>query len=182
MPIVDSTLAPASATFAANREHMLGLLQQVRACEQRTHAKSAASRERFEQRGQLLPRDRLALLLDPGAPFLELATLAGLGLDTPDLARSVPGGGVIAGIGFVSGVRCMVLVSDAGIDAGALQPMGLDKIAAGAGTRAGQQAALRAAGRVAPAPTCWPTGWRTSSAAAAPSATWRACRPPGCRW
>ncbi|HYF21717.1 MAG TPA: carboxyl transferase domain-containing protein, partial [Ramlibacter sp.] len=62
------------------------------------------------------------------APFLELSTLAGLGLDTPDLARSVPGGGVIAGIGFVSGVRCMVLVSDSGIDAGALQPMGLDKL------------------------------------------------------
>ncbi|WBY02337.1 acyl-CoA carboxylase subunit beta [Ramlibacter tataouinensis] len=128
MPVIESTLAPGSAAFAANRQHMLGLLQQVRDCEQRTQARSAASRERFEQRGQLLPRDRLALLLDPGAPFLELATLAGLGLDTPDLGRSVPGGGVIAGIGFVSGVRCMVLVSDAGIDAGALQPMGLDKI------------------------------------------------------
>ena len=76
----------------------------------------------------MLPRERLSLLLDPGTPFLELSTLAGLGLDNPDQEKSVPGGGVIAGIGFVSGIRCMVLASDSGIDAGALQPMGLDKI------------------------------------------------------
>ena len=75
----------------------------------------------------MLPRERLALLLDGGAPFLELATLAGLGFDTPDLERSIPGGGIIGGIGFVAGVRCMVSASDSGIDAGALQPMGLDK-------------------------------------------------------
>jgi geranyl-CoA carboxylase beta subunit len=107
---------------------MLELLERVRELEQRTKAKSAASRGRFEQRGQLLPRERVALLLDAGAPFLELSTLAGYGLDTDDPQRSVPGGGVICGIGFVSGVRCMVLASDSGIDAGALQPMGLDKL------------------------------------------------------
>ncbi|KQT13121.1 acyl-CoA carboxylase subunit beta [Ramlibacter sp. Leaf400] len=128
MPQIETTVAPGSEAFAANREHMLGLLQRVRTYEQRTRAKSTAARERFEQRGQLLPRQRLSLLLDPGAPFLELASLAGLGLDTDDLDRSVPGGGMVAGIGFVSGVRCMVLVSDSGIDAGALQPMGLDKL------------------------------------------------------
>lgn len=128
MAHIESTVSVSSPAFVANREHMLALLAQVRAYEQRTHTKSAASRERFEKRQQLLPRERLALLLDPGAPFLELSTLAGLGLDTPDLARSVPGGGVIAGIGFVSGIRCMVLASDSGIDAGALQPMGLDKL------------------------------------------------------
>ncbi|PUE11883.1 acetyl-CoA carboxylase carboxyltransferase subunit [Limnohabitans sp. T6-5] len=128
MAHIESTVSVSSPAFVANREQMLALLAQVRAYEQRTHTKSAASRERFEKRQQLLPRERLALLLDPGAPFLELSTLAGLGLDTPDLARSVPGGGVIAGIGFVSGIRCMVLASDSGIDAGALQPMGLDKL------------------------------------------------------
>ncbi|WP_090137772.1 acyl-CoA carboxylase subunit beta [Limnohabitans sp. DM1] len=128
MAHIESTVSVSSPAFVANREHMLALLAQVRAYEQRTHTKSAASRERFEKRQQLLPRERLALLLDPGAPFLELSTLAGLGLDTLDLARSVPGGGVIAGIGFVSGIRCMVLASDSGIDAGALQPMGLDKL------------------------------------------------------
>ncbi len=128
MAQIESTISVSSPAFAANREQMLSLLTQVRSYEQRTQAKSAASRERFEKRQQLLPRERLSLLLDPGAPFLEFSTLAGLGLDTSDLERSVPGGGVIAGIGFVSGIRCMVLASDSGIDAGALQPMGLDKL------------------------------------------------------
>ncbi|TFZ07868.1 acyl-CoA carboxylase subunit beta [Ramlibacter humi] len=128
MPTIDSTLAPSSEVFAANRAHMLGLLEQVRAHEERTRTKSAAAGERFAARGQLLPRERIALLLDPGAPFLELCTLAGLGMDTPDLSKSVPGGGIVAGIGFVSGIRCMVMASDSGIDAGALQPMGLEKL------------------------------------------------------
>jgi geranyl-CoA carboxylase beta subunit len=128
MPAIESSLSPASVDFHTRRAGMLDLLGQVRALEQRTRAKSEASRARFEQRGQLLPRERVALLLDAGAPFLELSTLAGYGVDTEDLARSVPGGGVICGIGFVSGVRCMVVASDAGIDAGALQPMGLDKL------------------------------------------------------
>ena len=128
MPAIESSLLPASVDFHTRRAGMLELLGQVRALEQRTRAKSEASRARFEQRGQLLPRERVALLLDAGAPFLELSTLAGYGMDTEDLARSVPGGGVICGIGFVSGVRCMVVASDAGIDAGALQPMGLDKL------------------------------------------------------
>ena len=128
MPAIESSLSPASVDFQGRRAGMLELLGQVRALEQRTRAKSEASRARFEQRGQLLPRERVALLLDAGTPFLELSALAGYGMDTEDLARSVPGGGVICGIGFVSGVRCMVVASDAGIDAGALQPMGLDKL------------------------------------------------------
>ncbi|MFA7505189.1 MAG: carboxyl transferase domain-containing protein [Burkholderiaceae bacterium] len=128
MAHIESTISTGSESFQTNREHTLGLLERVRRYEQRTREKSAASRERFERRGQLLPRERLSLLLDPGAPFLELASLAGLGLDTPNLEKSVPGGGVVAGVGFVSGLRCMVLASDSGIDAGALQPMGLDKL------------------------------------------------------
>ena len=127
MPQIESSIATGSAAFASNRTQMLGLIERLRAYEGRTQTKSAASRQRFEQRQQLLPRERLSLLLDPGAPFLEFCTLAGLSLDTADLDKSVPGGGVIAGIGFVSGIRCMVTASDSGIDAGALQPMGLDK-------------------------------------------------------
>jgi len=128
MPQIESTVSLSSPAYAVNRDHMLALLDQVRQYEQRARDKSALSRERFEKRQQLLPRERLALLLDPGAPFLELSTLAGFGLDTPDPDKSVPGGGIIAGIGYVSGVRCMVMASDSGIDAGALQPKGLDKL------------------------------------------------------
>jgi geranyl-CoA carboxylase beta subunit len=128
MPQIESSISSSSPAFAVNRAHMLALLDKVRQSEQRARDKSALSRERFEKRKQLLPRERLALLLDAGAPFLELCTLAGFGLDTPDPDKSVPGGGVIAGIGYVSGVRCMVMASDSGIDAGALQPKGLDKL------------------------------------------------------
>ncbi|MBO9514318.1 MAG: acyl-CoA carboxylase subunit beta [Variovorax sp.] len=127
MATIESTISRGSETFKAHRDGMLALIERVRGYERRTLATSAKSRERFEKRGQLLPRERLSLLLDPGTPFLEISSLAGLGLDHPDLDRSVPGGGVIGGIGWVSGVRVMVNASDSGIDAGALQPMGIPK-------------------------------------------------------
>ncbi|ABD88743.1 acyl-CoA carboxylase subunit beta [Rhodopseudomonas palustris] len=127
MAIIDSTIAPGGEAFKANRDGMLALIARMRELEERARKASAASGERFHKRGQLLPRERVALLLDPGAPFLELSTLAGYLFDTADAAKSVPGGGVIAGIGFVSGVRCMISANDSGIDAGALQPYGLDK-------------------------------------------------------
>ena len=127
MTIVESTLALNGPVFAANRTSMLDLITRVRNLEQRTRDASAASKRRFETRGQLLPRERLALLLDPGSDFLELCTLTGYMLDVPDGDKSVAGGGIIAGIGYVRGTRCMIVVSDSGIDAGALQPRGLDK-------------------------------------------------------
>ena len=127
MSTIESTIFPGSDAFEANRAGMLALLERVDGYVQRSVATSGKSRERFEKRGQLLPRERLALLLDPGTPFLEIGALAGLGLDNPDLEKSVPGGGVIGGIGWVSGVRVMVNASDSGIDAGALQPMGIPK-------------------------------------------------------
>ncbi len=128
MPHIESKLSITSDNYRANRQGMQALLDRVRLMEARARQKSAASRERFEKRGQMLPRERLSLLLDLGAPFQELSTLAGFGLDSADLERSVPGAGIITGIGFVAGIRCMVLASDSGIDAGALQPMGLDKL------------------------------------------------------
>lgn len=117
----------AADTMAANRAAMLAQWDAAEAIAARAAAASERSRDRFAARGQLLPRDRVALLLDPGAPFLELARHAGYGMDTDDRDRSVPGGGVIGGIGQVSGHRCVICASDSGIAAGALQPMGLDK-------------------------------------------------------
>src|SRR5215831_11249422 len=127
MAVIENAISPASDTFRANRDGMLALIARMRALEQRTRDASSLAKDRFHKRGQLLPRERVALVLDPGAPFLELSTLAGYMFDVPDAEKSVPGGGVIAGIGFVAGIRCMVSASDAGIDAGALQPFGLDK-------------------------------------------------------
>src|ERR1700740_2603042 len=127
MAFIESTIATSGAAFAANRDGMLALISRIRALEERTRAASAAAKDRFHKRGQLLPRERVALVLDPGSPFIQLSTLAGYMFDVADPDKSVPGGGVIAGIGFVSGIRCMVSANDAGIDAGALQPYGLDK-------------------------------------------------------
>ncbi|NCV88741.1 MAG: acyl-CoA carboxylase subunit beta, partial [Betaproteobacteria bacterium] len=60
---------------------MLEQLGRLRALEARTVQQSAAAKTLFDRRGQLLPRERLARLLDPGAPWLEFSTLAGYGMD-----------------------------------------------------------------------------------------------------
>ncbi len=85
MATIESSISTGGAAFQSNRAGMLALLERVRGCMRRAVAASEASRPRFEQRGQLLPRERVALLLDPGAPFLELCALAGLGLDNADV-------------------------------------------------------------------------------------------------
>ena len=117
-----------SPQAAQRREAMLQRIAQLRALEERAAQASARSQPVFDKRGQLLPRARVGLLLDAGAPWLPLCSLAGFMQDAKDPAQLVPGGGIIAGIGFVSGVRCMVVASDSGIEAGAIQAMGLDKI------------------------------------------------------
>ena len=125
---VESRHQPQSDQARQRREAMLARIAELRALEARAAEASARSRPVFDKRGQLLPRERFGLLLDPGAPFLPLCSLAGYLQDTKDPAKSVPGGGMLAGIGFVSGVRCMVVASDSGIEAGAIQPRGLEKI------------------------------------------------------
>ena len=128
MAILDLRLDTGSEAFAANRAHGLALIDEWRAIEARTRGASARAQALFDKRGQLLPRERVARLLDPGVPFLELSTLAGWLQDVPDVDKSIPGGGVIAGIGVISGTRVMLVADDAGIDAGALQPKGLEKL------------------------------------------------------
>jgi geranyl-CoA carboxylase beta subunit len=127
MTVIQSSLSVQSADYQDNRVEMIALLERRDSLLARARNASEAARARFEKRGQLLPRERLSLLLDRGAPFLEICSLAGFRLNTPDAEKSVPGGGLIAGIGEISGVRCMILASDSGIEAGALQPKGLDK-------------------------------------------------------
>jgi geranyl-CoA carboxylase beta subunit len=110
------------------REAMLARIAALRALEGRAAQASAQSKAVFDKRGQLLPRERVALLLDPGTPYLPLCSLAGFMQDHKDSELSVPGGGVVAGIGVVEGARCMIVASDSGIEAGAIQAMGLEKI------------------------------------------------------
>jgi geranyl-CoA carboxylase beta subunit len=127
MPVFKSSLDTAGSACAENRAHMLSLIARHDELRDRTAAASGRAGPRFAKRGQLLPRERLALLLDAGAPYLELSACAGYLLDHPDPDKSTPGGGLLAGIGQVSGARCVVVVDDSGIEAGALQPMGLEK-------------------------------------------------------
>lgn len=109
-----------SAVFANNRSEMLEQIGKLDSLNRRGAELSATRRARFEQRGQLMPRERLSRLLDPGMPFFSLANLAGFLYDDRDPDKSLPGGNAIVGIGFVSGVRAVVAVNDSGIQAGAL--------------------------------------------------------------
>ncbi|MFO1219985.1 MAG: carboxyl transferase domain-containing protein [Burkholderiaceae bacterium] len=127
MPPLASALDTASAAFKANAARMHERLAEVRALEAKVVAESESKRERFEARGQLLPRERVARLVDRDADFLPLASLAGLGMHDDDGKKSVMGGGSIAGIGVVAGKRCIVGASDSGIKGGTVAPMGLKK-------------------------------------------------------
>lgn len=127
MPAIKSEIDIASEVFQANRDAMLAKIDEFRSLESQIRKISNSKKETFEKRGQLLPRERLALLLDKGAPFLHIATLAGLGMHDDDGVTEVYGGGVIIGIGYVSGIRCMIKVSDSAIKGGTTAPMGLEK-------------------------------------------------------
>ncbi len=127
MPALSSQIAPRSAGFAANVARMTERLAQVRALEQKVIAESESKRDKFEKRKQLLPRERVARLIDRGSEFLELSALAGLGMHDDDGKKSVMGGGAIVGIGVVSGKRVLISANDSAVKGGTVAPMGLKK-------------------------------------------------------
>lgn len=127
MAVITSKISPDSDAFRQNRKDMLAKIEGVRALEQKVRDTSNAKADLFAKRGQLTPRDRIDLLLDKGSPFLELQTLAGLGMHDDDGKDSIMGGGAIIGIGYVEGVRCMINASDSGIKGGTVAPMGMKK-------------------------------------------------------
>ncbi|TDV45835.1 geranyl-CoA carboxylase beta subunit [Pseudomonas helmanticensis] len=126
MPQIQSLLDPHGEAFARNRAAMLAAIAQVQQLEQNLLNKAAEAKAKFDKRGQLLPRERLNLLLDPGAPFLELASLAGYKLHD-DKDGSSAGGGLIAGIGYVCGIRAMIVANNSAIKGGTISPSGLKK-------------------------------------------------------
>ena len=89
MPVLASRIDTPSPAFAANAQLMQERLAEVQRLEQAVIAASAGKRERFESRGQLLPRERVARLLDRGTSFLELSRLAGLNMHDDDGRKSV---------------------------------------------------------------------------------------------
>jgi geranyl-CoA carboxylase beta subunit len=127
MPALGSTLNPKSPAFEANARRMHERLAEVRALEAKVVAESESKREKFEKRGQLLPRERVSRLIDRGSEFLELSTLAGLGMHDDDGKKSVMGGGSIVGIGVVAGKRVLISANDSAVKGGTVAPMGLKK-------------------------------------------------------
>src|SRR5260370_22843187 len=127
MPILETRVDRSSESFRTNREQMLALIAEFRGREQKVRDASNAKRDLFRKRGQVLRRERVALLPDRGAPWLEFSTLAGYRMHDDDGRDGVQGGGGIAGIGYVSGIRCVVAASDSAIKGGTSTPMGVKK-------------------------------------------------------
>lgn len=127
MAVWRSQIETGSEAYRQNRAEMLALVDGFRKLEQRVRDTSNARRPVFEKRGQITPRDRIAHLLDRGATFLEISTLCGYQMHDDDGAGNIMGGGFIAGIGSVAGIRCMITASDSGIKGGTIAPMGLRK-------------------------------------------------------
>ena len=126
MPVIESKVDTGSDTFKANREGMLQFIADWRAVEQKGRDEEETKRARFHKRNQLLPRERLHLMLDRGSPWLEFSTLCGYKLHD-DKDGSLAGGNMIAGIGYVSGTRCFVIASNSAIKGGTMTPWGVQK-------------------------------------------------------
>ncbi len=128
MSVIQSRISTSSETFKQNRSDMLSLVSKLQELNARAGTISEQRKPRFEARGQLTPRERLARLLDPGMPWLAVGNISGYLLDSKDEAKSIPGSTLICGIGFVRGVRAMVVVDDSGIKGGTLTEASAYKI------------------------------------------------------
>ncbi|HEY7048119.1 MAG TPA: carboxyl transferase domain-containing protein [Jatrophihabitantaceae bacterium] len=122
MTTLRSTLDAGSAEFAANRDAMLAKLAELDA----EHAKAIGGGgpkyvDRHHQRGKLLPRERIELLVDPDSPFLELSPLAAWGSDF------AVGASIVSGIGVVEGVECVIVANDPTVRGGTSNPWTLRK-------------------------------------------------------
>ena len=132
MPVLDSKIMINSKSFKQNEADHLLLINEFRALEQKISDNSARAKPKFDKRGQLLPSARLKALLDPDSYFIPLSSLAGYKIGDDDGDKNIMGGNSISGIGYVSGVRCMINVSDSGIKGGSMTQMGVEKALRGA--------------------------------------------------
>ena len=123
MAVIQTRIKPGEQ-FEANREHHRALAAQLRAVAERVAlGGDERSRGRHLARGKLLPRDRVAGLLDEAAPFLEVGQFAAQGLYDDD----VPAAGIITGIGRVRGHECVVVANDATVKGGTYYPITVKK-------------------------------------------------------
>jgi acyl-CoA carboxylase subunit beta len=122
MPILESKLDPGSSEFIANRQEMLRVLEEFNSLTaQALQGGGEKYIERHRERGKLLARERIELLLDRDSPFLELSTLAAWGTD-----KNL-GANLVTGIGVIEGVECVVLANDPTSQAGSFNRYTLAK-------------------------------------------------------
>jgi 3-methylcrotonyl-CoA carboxylase beta subunit len=124
MTVLHTTIDPRSAEYATNATAMRVLVDDLRArvAEVRQGGGETA-RQRHLARNKLLPRDRVAGLIDSGSPFLELSQLAAYGL----YDNEVPSAGIVTGIGLVSGHECVIVANDATVKGGTYFPITVKK-------------------------------------------------------
>src|SRR5262245_7136583 len=124
MAILQTKLDPTQLSFKANDAHHRRLADELRALSARTAlGGDERSRARHVERGKLLARDRIDRLLDQGSAFLEIGQLAGHEL----YEDIVPAGGLVTGIGRVSGRDCVIVVNDATVKGGTYYPITVKK-------------------------------------------------------
>ena len=132
MPQIISKIDAGSPAFKANAAQMRAVVDELIARSSLVaQGGGVEANAKHIARGKLLPRDRVAALLDPGSPFLELSALAAWGLYGKDAVADQPGdapaAGVITGIGRVSGVECVIVANDATVKGGTYYPMTVKK-------------------------------------------------------
>ncbi|NIB42220.1 acyl-CoA carboxylase subunit beta [Pseudomaricurvus alkylphenolicus] len=123
MAVIESQLDTQSEAFKHNLKVMTAAVDEFRGIERRVIEAAQAKAPRYIKKGLIPPRERLSLLLDAGAPFLELSSLCGY-MQDEDTDGSAAGGSYIAGIGYIAGVRCLVAVDDYLTKGGSIAPMG----------------------------------------------------------
>src|SRR5690606_37858135 len=124
LPVLKSAVRTDSAEFRANRAVWQALLDDLAQPRARVaEGGPARSRERHHARGKLTARERVRRLIDPGAPFLEIAPLAALGMYGEDIHAA----GLIAGIGSVAARECVIIANDATVKGGTYYPMTVKK-------------------------------------------------------
>jgi 3-methylcrotonyl-CoA carboxylase beta subunit len=124
MTVLKTQLNPRSADFQANAAAMQTVVSDLHEkVDKIALGGPEAARQKHLARGKLLPRERVNGLLDPGTPFLEIGQFAAYGMYGGD----VPAASVIAGIGRVEGVECMIVANDATVKGGTYYPLTVKK-------------------------------------------------------
>ncbi len=122
--VLQSKIRPGTPEFAANRSHHEALARELAdALDQVARGGSEESVARHRKRGKLLPRERIARILDPGSAFLELSPLAAKGMYDDE----APSAGMVTGIGLVAGREVLFVANDATVKGGTYFPMTVKK-------------------------------------------------------